>query len=155
MSLIFRDPFTSTVLDDFFSPSFPRFASSAPGVRTLFTPGGVAATADLPVVPRMDITEADDKYVVTAELPGLKKEDVSVSVRGDVVTISGEKKEEREEEGAHRHVVERSWGRFSRSVRLPVDAGTDQLQATMKEGVLSLEVPKSTELREGRRVVVA
>jgi len=98
-------------------------------------------------LPPVDIAENDDQYAITVEIPGAKKEDVSVECHDNVLTIKGEKKSEREEKQEHRHYVERSFGSFSRTFTLPNDADGDRINATFRDGVLSVEVPKS----EGRK----
>ena len=95
--------------------------------------------------PSVDVAENDDAYVITAELPGAKREDVSVEIHGDVVCIRGEKKCEREEKNERRHVVERSFGSFERSFTLPPNAAGDRIGATFKDGVLTVTIPKSEE----------
>jgi HSP20 family protein len=91
--------------------------------------------------PPMDIAEGGDAYVVTVELPGAKKDDVSVECHDGVLTVKGEKRDEREEEDEHRHYVERSYGSFTRSFRLPADA-SDAIKANFRDGVLTVEVKK-------------
>ena len=95
--------------------------------------------------PAVDLTESKDGYAITIELPGAKKEDVSIECQDNLLTIRGEKKSEREEKDEHRHYVERSYGSFTRSFRLPNDASSDRVKATFKDGVLSVEVPKVEE----------
>jgi HSP20 family protein len=94
-------------------------------------------------LPPVDITESDDGYAITIELPGTQKEDVTVECHENVLAVKGEKKSEREEKGEHRHYVERSYGSFSRSFTLPSDAAGDQVKATFRDGVLSVEIPKA------------
>lgn len=93
--------------------------------------------------PAVDISENDNQYVVTAELPGVKAEDVHLEVHGDILTLSGEKRSEREEEDEQRRYVERRFGRFSRSFTMPANADLDHIRAKFKDGVLSVEIPKS------------
>ncbi|KAI9008185.1 heat shock protein Hsp20, partial [Gaertneriomyces semiglobifer] len=88
--------------------------------------------------PRVDFTETDKNYVIKADLPGLDKKDVNISVQDDVLTISGERKNEREEKDDKRHLVERSYGKFSRSIRLPIDVQVDDAAASMEHGVLQI-----------------
>ena len=94
--------------------------------------------------PAMDVAESKDGYTVTVEVPGAKKEDISVESHDNVITIRGEKRDEREEEDEHRHYVERRYGSFSRSFRLPPDASQD-IRASFRDGVLTVEVPKQEE----------
>ena len=94
-------------------------------------------------LPPVDIAETDEGYVITVELPGTKKEDVTVECHDNVLTIKGEKRSEREEKDEHRHLVERSYGSFSRAYSLPGDATADTVKPSFRDGVLSVEIPKS------------
>ncbi len=93
--------------------------------------------------PSLDIIEKGDNLEVTAEVPGCKAEDIDISVQGNILTISGEKKmtEERKEEGYY--MQERSYGSFRRDVTLPSEIDPSKIDATYKEGVLHLTLPKS------------
>jgi HSP20 family protein len=105
------------------------------------------------VSPATDITEDDGHYVVTAELPGVKRTDISVEVRDGVLTIHGEKKSEREEKSEKRRYVERSFGSFSRAFTLPSDADEKKIEASFKDGVLTVTLSK-TEARKAQVVDV-
>ena len=94
--------------------------------------------------PAVDVTENQDGYVVTAELPGASKDDINVECHDNVLTIKGEKRDEREEEDEHRHYVERSFGSFTRSFRMPPDA-SDDINATFRDGILTVSVQKHEE----------
>ena len=102
--------------------------------------------------PAMDVQESKDAYVATVELPGAKKEDITIECHENVLTIKGEKKSEREEHDEHRHYTERTYGSFSRSLRLPADAA-DDVKASFKDGVLTVEIPKAAE-RKPRAVAI-
>ncbi len=93
--------------------------------------------------PPVDIAEDDKEYVVRAELPGLKKQDVNVSFANGVLHISGERKQEKEDKGRQYHRIECSYGRFSRSFTLPADTNPNQIRADFKDGVLFVHVAKS------------
>jgi HSP20 family protein len=93
----------------------------------------------------MDISEDDDHYVITVELAGAKKDDVTIEVHEDVVTIRGEKRSEREEKEEQRRYVERTYGSFSRSFSLPGNANADAIRASFADGVLTVEIPKREE----------
>lgn len=101
--------------------------------------------------PALDVTESDGSWVLTVELPGARREDVSVEVHENVLTIRGEKKCEREEKEERRHYVERSYGSFSRSLRLPAQVDPERIRATFQDGVLTVEVPK-TEAQKPRTI---
>lgn len=94
--------------------------------------------------PAMDVTETRDAYVVTLELAGTSKDDISIECHEGVLTIRGEKKNEREERDEHRHYTERTFGSFSRTLRLPADA-SDEVKATFREGVLTVSIQKVAE----------
>jgi HSP20 family protein len=102
------------------------------------------SSADLPV-PAIDITENDKAYLVTAELAGCKPEDVSVEVHEGVLSIRGEKKSERSEKTEQARWTERSYGSFHRSFRLAPDAAQDRIDASFKNGVLTVEIAKTEE----------
>ncbi len=97
--------------------------------------------------PAVDITETDAAYVVTAEVPGCSKDDVNVEVHDNVLTVSGEKRSEREEKKEKSRWVERSYGRFTRSFTLPADADAGRIEASFKEGVLSVTIAKTEETK--------
>lgn len=93
--------------------------------------------------PRVDITEDDKEYIVEAELPGMKKDEVKVTIENGVLSISGERKAEKEEKGKKYHRVERSYGSFTRSFTLPDTSSADKISADFKDGMLKIHVPKS------------
>jgi HSP20 family protein len=93
--------------------------------------------------PLADITEDDREYVIKAELPELRKEDVKVTVENGVLTISGERKFEKEEKQKKYHRVERGYGSFVRTFALPEDADADKVKAVFKQGMLEVHLPKN------------
>lgn len=93
-------------------------------------------------VPPVDIHEEKDRIVITAELPGFKENEISITTENGMLTISGERKFEREENGKNYHRVERSYGRFSRSFSLPNNVDREKIQARFENGLLSVELPK-------------
>ena len=93
--------------------------------------------------PASDAQLADDRYVITVELPGVDEKDMDLTVHDGVVTVKGEKKSEREEKGATWYFSERQFGAFSRAFRLPPDADETAVEADLKDGVLTVTVPKS------------
>ena len=92
--------------------------------------------------PAVDVTETAGAIVVKAEVPGMDAKDINISVTGDVLTIKGEKKSEREEKEENYHVVERSYGSFSRSLALPAAVDLDNIEAKYDKGVLTVTCPK-------------
>lgn len=98
--------------------------------------------------PSLDLYEEKEKFIVRAELPGMKKEDIEVTASGDTITISGEKKHEEEvKEGKDNYRSERFFGRFQRSITLPAAVDVSKIEAHYKDGVLSLAVPKAEEAK--------
>jgi hypothetical protein len=95
----------------------------------------------------VDITEDDKEYLIKAELPEVKKEDVKVTVENGTLTITGERKFEKEEKGKKYHRMERAYGSFMRSFTLPEGAAGDKVSADFKDGVLKVHLPKSAEAK--------
>jgi len=93
--------------------------------------------------PKVDVTENDKEIKISAELPGLEEKDIDVSLQKDMLTIKGEKKEEKEDKGKDYYRMERSYGSFSRTIPLPVEVETDKVEAKFKKGVLSITLPKT------------
>jgi len=93
--------------------------------------------------PRLDISETDQDYTVSAELPGLEPEDINISLDHNALTISGEKQAEKEDKGKRYYRVERSYGSFQRSIPLPDEVDEDKIDATFKRGVLKVQIPKT------------
>ncbi len=93
--------------------------------------------------PSVDITEDDKEFLVKAELPEVKKDEVKVTVEDDVLTIRGERKAEKEEKGKKYHRIERSYGSFERSFTLPEAADAGKISSEFKDGVLTVHLPKN------------
>lgn len=93
--------------------------------------------------PAMDVTEGKDAITVKAEVPGVEPKDISVSLEGDLLTIKGEKEQKKEEKDERQHRVERTYGAFLRSVRLPATVDGSKVSATFKNGVVSVTLPKT------------
>ena len=93
--------------------------------------------------PRVDITEDDKEYLVKAEVPEVKKEDLKVLVEDGVLSINGERKSEKEENGKKYHRIERAYGSFERSFTLPADADATKVTSDFKDGVLQVHLPKN------------
>ncbi len=116
--------------DDYFGPGRKAFAPTA-----------------MEFSPSVDVAETADKVVVTAEVPGIDVNDIDISLTGDILTIKGEKKSEREEKEENYHLVERSYGSFARSLQLPAGVQADKIEATYKQGVLTVTCPKKEEIK--------
>lgn len=124
----------------FFAPSWvPRFRMPDVGVT----------------YPTVDIFEDGTDVIVKAELPGMKKEDIEVNISDDVITISGEKKTEEKVEKKDYYRLERSFGSFTRTLRLPAETRTDKARANFKDGVLEIKIPKTeAEIRKVTKITV-
>lgn len=103
---------------------------------------GLNAFTDLRFAPRMDVMETKDGLKVTLEVPGLTREQVKITAEDDLLTVSGEKSESKDRTEGAVHLMERSFGQFSRSIHLPRSVDAAKIGATMKDGVLTLEIPK-------------
>ena len=103
----------------------------------------VIATGDW--APRVDIAETDKAFQIKAEIPDINKEDVKVTVYNGVLTIQGERKQEKEEKGKKFHRVERNYGCFTRSFTLPDNVDETKISASFKDGVLNLQIKKTEE----------
>lgn len=126
-----RRPLTS-IFDEMFEDFFAPLHASAPG-RSF--------------APALDVCETADAFRLAFELPGMSEKDVSVQVDGDVLTVSGERHREEKTEGTEFHRVEHRYGAFARSVTLPQDVRGDEIEATFRNGVLTIVVPKAEPTR--------
>jgi HSP20 family protein len=97
--------------------------------------------------PALDVYDEKDNFVVKAELPGLKKEDIDINVHNGVLTISGERKQEAEKKEGQTFRSERYFGRFQRSVTLPAAVDMSKVKASYKDGVLTIDLPKAEEAK--------
>jgi len=139
------DPFTAfrnemdRLFDSFFAPA--RY--------------GAAGSSGFPFNPAIDMTENEKEICLRAELPGVDEKDVEIKLDGDVLTIRGEKREERSNESDQRRVFERSYGSFERSLRLPFEPADDEVKAEFKNGVLTVTAKKPAELtRATKRIPI-
>lgn len=106
--------------------------------------------------PNVEVAEADGAYEITAELPGLDEKDVEVTVQEGLLTLSGEKKAEREEKKKDYYLSERGYGAFKRTFRIPDDVESDKIAAAMKKGVMTITMPKSAESKaKARKVAIS
>ena len=141
MNLVRWDPFSDidTLFNRMLPTTFtrrPRFALSGNG------------GAEVEWSPSADISETDKEYLIRAELPAVKKEDVSVSVSGDTITIEGERKQRKEDKDEKSIRVESFHGTFTRSFRLPDDVVVDKIRCDDKDGVLTVHLPKSEKAKQ-------
>jgi len=104
-------------------------------------------------VPRVDVSEDDKEIRVTAELPGMDERDVEVVLSKDALTISGEKKEQSEDKGRNYYRMERRYGSFHRVVPLTAEVDENKVEASFKNGVLTVRLPKTAEAQSGRKKI--
>ena len=132
--------------------------------RNFFAPRVASKYGSADFAPQVDVYEDKDALVITAELPGLKREQVEISLDGDILTLRGERKLEsrepakegeakKEGEGRRFHRVERSYGSFVRSFQLPTNVEAEKAQAELADGVLTLRLPKK-DVVKGRKIEV-
>lgn len=93
--------------------------------------------------PSLDVSETKDKLIVKTEIAGVDPKEIDIKIRGDILTIKGEKKEEKEEKEESYHLMERRYGAFSRSLQLPMAVDEKKIKANYKNGVLKITLPKS------------
>jgi HSP20 family protein len=128
--------------EDFFgSPFLPAIWRRFPGDGKAWSPA-------------IDVMEKDKEYIVKAELPGVKEEDVDISISGNMLTISGEKETESETKKKGYYYSESSYGSFSRSVTIPSNVNTDKIEACYDKGILEITLPKTAEAKT-KKVKVA
>jgi HSP20 family protein len=109
-----------------------------------------AAEREQVLAPPVDVYETESEVVVKAELPGVKKEDIEVTIKENAVHIKAERKEEREEKTENVHRVERFYGRIERIIPLPVEVKTEEAKAEYKDGVLEIRIPKVKVTKEAK-----
>lgn len=131
------------LFDSFFAPSqFGRL-------------GFAGGQLNFPFNPAIDLTENDKELRLRAELPGVDEKDVEISLEGDLLTIRGEKREERSDEGDKRRFVERAYGAFERTIQLPFAPEDQEIKADFKDGVLTVTAKKPPELsRSSKRIPI-
>jgi HSP20 family protein len=143
------DPFRMTPLDPFkemrdmqsrFATLFNRLPMKKENGKEEF----LGASEWMPAV---DIVEDEKEYLIKAELPEIRKEDLKVTVQDGVLALTGERKFEKEEKGKKFHRVERAFGTFSRTFELPIDANTVRITAEFKDGLLKVHLPKSEDAK--------
>jgi len=137
MSLVKWDPWRE--MEDLFDRYAKSFGALRPGTHEQIATGDWS--------PRVDIAETEGAFVIKAELPDVSKEDVKVTVDNGVMTLKGERKQEKEESGKKFHRVERYYGSFCRSFSLPESVDETKVKASFKDGLLTVELPKSGETK--------
>jgi HSP20 family protein len=96
-------------------------------------------------VPKINLSETENDYEITAEIPGLKKEDIKINLKENYITISGERKTEKEEKDKHYYLNETTYGKFSRTIKIPGKIKTENVNATYENGILKLKFEKKDE----------
>jgi HSP20 family protein len=129
---------------------WPRFGGITQS--DIFGNGGAFNQATV-IAPRVDVSEDDNAYEITAEMPGVEEKDVDITVKDDRLTLRGEKKSEKEEKKKDYHMTERSYGSFERSFTLPTDVNADKIKADFAKGVLTLTLPKTAEAKAKERKI--
>ena len=127
--------------------SFDRLSSLRDLLDSAFQLAGVNAEAGSRWAPSLDVFQDDDAVTVKLELAGMKKEDFDISLQDDILTISGERKSERESGEGESFRSERVFGAFRRTVTLPAPVKSDEVKATYEEGVLTVTLPKAEEAK--------
>jgi HSP20 family protein len=108
-----------------------------------FRPSWTKASSSGVWYPPVDVLESKDEYLLRAELPGMKKEDFNLEVKDGMLTLTGERKFEQPADGVEYHSTERVSGKFVRSFQLPRDVKHDAIEATYRDGVLEIRIPKA------------
>jgi len=106
------------------------------------------------IVPQINVSETDTEMRITADLPGVAEKDIDITLDDDILTIRGEKKLEKKEDKENYHFVERSFGQFQRSIRLPQSINVDQVHAHVVDGVLTITLPKNAAKERTRHIKV-
>ena len=126
-------------MDELFDEAFRSFGFP----KSQF--GDLSRLAETTFTPTLNIASEDDKYTLTVEVPGMKEEDIEVELNGDMLTIRGNKREEVENKDRHFYRIERHYGEFQRVLSLPSDTSSGDIQAEMKNGLLTITVPRRPE----------
>lgn len=135
-TLMERDPFrniqgeVNRVFDSFFG-----------------SPTSTASRMDRMWMPVVDLYETQDNVVVELELPGVREKDIALSITGDVLTVKGERQFDEQRNSGNSLYIERAWGKFERSIRLPMPVDAGRVKATYRDGVLEVKLPKAEEVR--------
>jgi HSP20 family protein len=116
-----------------------------------FTGRGMARWPGDGVDLRLDVSETDNELTIAAELPGVDEKDVEVTLADDLLTVRGEKKREHTQRDGDYHMVERSYGSFARSLRLPFKVDQDKVDARFEKGVLTITLPKPAEIQQSTK----
>lgn len=140
---------------DQFTEGFGMPSFGMPAFRRMFDLAPTWSTPSVMnfAVPAVDVTEDEKTYTVAAELPGMEEKDVEVTVTGDMLTIKGEKRAEKEEKEKNYYVSERSYGEFRRTFVLPEGIDREKIAATFAKGVLTVTMPKTVEAQKEQKKI--
>lgn len=122
--------------------------------ESFFGDGPLAAFGESRLTPRVDVAERDSEIVVTAELPGVDEKDLELTIQNDVLTLSGEKRAERESRNGDFYRVERNYGSFHRQILLPTEVREEDVRATFKNGVLTVRLPRARVQETQKRIPI-
>jgi HSP20 family protein len=137
-----------------FDRLFDRFAGfGMPAMGRMFEIGPAADPGFSVNVPAVDVTEDEKAYQIAAELPGLEEKEIEVSVTGDVLTLKGEKRQEKEEKNKNWYLSERTYGSFQRVFELPQGIDREKIAAEFAKGVLTVTLPKSAEAQKQQKKI--
>ena len=146
-TLVRRQPRrTQTVRDPFFG-EMERFLGNTPFWAGNLFGHALGEGLGNAWVPPVDVQETENSFVFTAELPGMNKDDVSITLEENLLTLSGERNLKEKEEGENFHRVERAYGTFSRSFSLPSQVDSSKVEASFKDGLLTIEIAKAEQAK--------
>ncbi len=144
--------FTTTLQRRF----FPREADALSTPFGRLFPRALTFEPELVTYPAAEVVDAEKEFIVTLEVPGLVKDDVTINFEDGVLSIAGEKKEEAKDENQKYYVFERSYGAFQRAFTFATPVDVEKIVATMKHGVLTLHLPKITAQKElGKKILIS
>lgn len=132
---------------------FHPFDFRLPSTRSLFGRDLPAVNSAWSVAPAMDLVEKANAYEITAELPGIDEKNIEIKLANNVLTIKGEKNEEKEEKEKDYYLSERRYGSFQRSFQLPEGVDADKIDASFAKGVLTVKLPKTAEARKAEKKI--
>lgn len=137
-------------IDRLFNEAFNGFPSM------FYNNPGWPDMTSLALKPSIDIKDTDDNYMVSIEVPGVSRDDVDIRVDGNLMTITGEKKQEKKEEKENYQCIERQYGRFERMLTLPQDADADHIDAKFRDGILTVRIKRKALMagKDSRKVEV-